>query len=153
MIFSEEYVFCTEPKIHTTLHIRWFLFFSILSFFFRRESRSLKMEIIKQTYLAAKIKEELRELKRNKQHNANLRTQILVHDSYNIVETTPMSSPSSISWDVSSQGKEEKKCNWCQIPFNCFETRKKRLKHIRNCKKSVSQSFEYNSTNGTFFSS
>ena len=96
MIFSEEYVFCTEPTIHTTLHIRRFLFFSILSFFFRRESRSLKMEIIKQTYLAAKIKEELRELKRNKQHNANLRTQILVHDSFNIVETTPMSSPSSL---------------------------------------------------------
>ena len=46
------------------------------------------MEIIKQTYLAANIKEELRELKRNKQHNANLRTQILVHDSFNIVETT-----------------------------------------------------------------
>ena len=45
------------------------------------------MEIIKQTYLAANIKEELRELKRNKQHNANLRTQILVHDSFNIVET------------------------------------------------------------------
>ena len=104
------------------------LIFSILSFFFRRESRSLKMEIIKQTYLAANIKEELRELKRNKQHNANLRTQILVHDSFNIVETTPTSSPSSISWDVSSQGKVEKKCNWCQIPFNCFETRKKRLK-------------------------
>ena len=99
-----------------------------------------------------KIKEELRMLKRNKQHNAILRIQILVHDSFNIVETTPMSSPSSISWDVSPQGKEEKKCNWCQIPFNYFETRKrKRLKHIRNCKKSVSQSFEYNSTNGTFF--
>ena len=139
MIFSEEYFFCTEPKIHTTLHIRWFLFFSILSFFFRRESRSLKMEIIKQTYLAANIKEELRELKRNKQHNANLRTQILVHDSFNIVETTPMSSPSSISWDVSSKEIEEKKCNWCQIPLNCFETRKKRLKHIRNCKKSKGQ--------------
>ena len=123
----------------------------ILSFFFRRESRSLKMEIIKQTYLAANIKEELRELKRNKQHNANLRTQILVHDSFNIVETTPTSSLSSISWDVSFPGIEEKKCNWCQIPFNCFETRKKRLKHISNCKKSVSQSFEYNSTNGTFF--
>ena len=97
------------------------------------------MEIIKQTYLAAKIKEELRELKRNKQHNANLRTQILVHDSFNIVETTPMSSPSSISWDVSSQGKEEKKCNWCQIPFNCFETQRKRLERIRNCKKSKGQ--------------
>ena len=132
--------------------LRRFLFFPILSFFFRRESRSLTMEIIKQTYLAAKIKEELRELKRNKQHNANIRTQILVHDSLNIVETTPMSSPSSTSWDVSFPGIEEKKCNWCQIPFNCFETRKrKRLKHIRNCKKSVSQSFEYNSTNGTFF--
>ena len=84
-----------------------------------------------------KIKEELRELKGNKKHNANLRTQILVHDSFNIVETTPMSSPSSISWDVSSQEIEEKKCNWCKIPFNCFETRKKRLKHIRNCKKSM----------------
>ena len=118
--------------------LRRFLFFPILSFFFRRESRSLTMEIIKQTYLAAKIKEELRELKRNKQHNANLRTQILVHDSFNIVETTPTSSPSSISWDVSFQEIEEKKCNWCQIPLNCFETRKKRLKHISNCKKSVS---------------
>ena len=96
------------------------------------------MEIIKQTYLAANIKEELRELRRKKQHNANLRTQILVHDSFNIVETTPMSSPSSISWDVSFQEIEEKKCNWCQIPLNCFETRKKRLKHISNCKKSVS---------------
>ena len=41
-----------------------------------------------------KIKEELRMLKRNKQHNAILRIQILVHDSFNIVETTPMSSPS-----------------------------------------------------------
>ena len=111
----------------------------ILSFFFRRESRSLTMEIIKQTYLAANIKEELRELKRNKQHNANLRTQILVHDSFNIVETTPMSSPSSISWDVSPQGKEEKKCNWCQIPFNCFETQRKRLERIRNCNKSRGQ--------------
>ena len=96
------------------------------------------MEIIKQTYLAANIKEELRELKRNIQDDANLLTQILVHDSFNIVETTPMSSPSSISWDVSFPGIEEKKCNWCQIPFNCFETRKKQLKHIRNCKKSVS---------------
>ena len=98
------------------------------------------MEIIKQTYLAANIKEELRELKRNKQDDANLRTQILVHDSFNIVETTPMSSPSSFCGGIeTSQGKEGKKCNWCQIPFNCFETRKKRLKHIRNCKKSKGQ--------------
>ena len=136
MIFGERYEFFLQTHNSFKGCKIQYIFFHV--FFLRRENRSLKMEIIKQTYLAANIKEELRELKRNKQHNANLRTQILVHDSFNIVETTPMSSPSSISWDISSQEIEEKKCNWCKIPFNCFETRKKRLKHISNCKKSVS---------------
>ena len=72
MIFGEEYVFGTKLTIHTALHIEQFSFFSIHFFFFRREGRSLKMELIKQTYLAAKAKGELSELKRNKQHRANL---------------------------------------------------------------------------------
>ena len=122
MIFSEEYFFCTEPKIHTTLHIRLFLFFSILSFFFRRESRSLKMEIIKQSFLAAKVKEEVRELKRGQQHRANLQTQASVHDSSEVIEATPMSSPISFGEDVETPPPppevQEKKCNWCHIPFN-----------------------------------
>ena len=122
--------------------LRRFLFFPILSFFFRRESRSLKMEIIKQFLLAAKVKEELRELKRSRQHRANLQTQASVHDSSEVIEATPMSSPISFGEDVETPPPpevQEKKCNWCHIPFNCFETRKKRLKHIRNCKKSKGQ--------------
>ena len=118
--------------------LRRFLFFPILSFFFRHESRSLTMEIIKQTYLAANIKEELRELKRNQQHRANLRTPF--HDSLNIVETTPMSSPTSLFGEIELfQEIEGKKRKWCQIPFNCFEKQKNRLKDIRNCKKSKGQ--------------
>ena len=142
MIFGEEYVFfCTKPTIHTSLYITNFHFFSIHFFFIRRESRSLKMEIIRQTYPATKAEGELSELKRNEQHRANLRTQI----SINVMETTPMSSPSSFCGGIeTSQGKEGKKCNWCQIdlgliPFNCFETQRKRLECIRNCKKSRGQ--------------
>ena len=124
MIFGEEYVFLHQThNSHFTVH-KQFSFFSIHFFI-----RSLKMEIIRQTYLAAKAEGELSELKRNEQHRANLRTPI----SINVVETTPMSSPYSFCGGVeTSQGKEGKKCNWCQIPFNCFETRKKWLKHIRN---------------------
>ena len=95
----------------------------------------MKMELTKHSYLAAKAKGELSELKRNEQHRANLRTQI----SINVVETTPMSSPPSFCGGIeTSPGKEGKKCNWCQIPFNCFETQK-RLERIRNCKKSKGQ--------------
>ena len=100
------------------------------------------MEIIKQSFLAAKVKEELRELKRGQQHRANLQTQASVHDSSEVIEATPMSSPISFGEDVETPPPpevQEKKCNWCHIPFNCFETRKKRLKHIRNCKKSKGQ--------------
>ena len=112
------------------------------AFFLRRENRSLKMEVIKQTFLAAKAKEELRKLKRNQQHSAKLQTQTSLHDSSRIMDTTPMSSPISFGGDVETPTPpevQEKKCNWCHIPFNCFETRKKRLKHIRNCKKSKGQ--------------
>ena len=128
--------FCTKPTIHTSLYINNFHFFSIHFFFIRRESRSVKMEIIRQTNLAAKAEGELSELKRNEQHRANLRTQI----SINVVETTPMSSPYSFCGGVeTSQNKEGKKCNWCQIPFNCFETQRKRLERIHNCNKSRGQ--------------
>ena len=58
------------------------------------------MEIIKQSFLAAKVKEELRELKRGQQHRANLQTQASVHDSSKIIEATPMSSPISFGEDV-----------------------------------------------------
>ena len=93
--------------------------------------------MIKQSFLAAKVKEELRELKRGQQHRANLQTQASVHDSSKIMENTPMLSPISFGRDVEKSPElQEKKCNWCHIPFNCFETRKKRLKHIRNCKSS-----------------
>ena len=89
MIFGEEYVFLHQThNSHFTVH-KQFSFFSIHFLFIRRESRSLKMEIIRQTYLAAKAEGELSELKRKEQHRANLRTQI----SINVVETTPMSSP------------------------------------------------------------
>ena len=101
------------------------------------------MEIIKQSFLAAKVKEELRELKRSRQHRANLQTQASVHDSSEVIEATPMSSPISFGEDVETSPPppevQEKKCNWCHIPFNCFQTRKKRLKNIRNCKKSKGQ--------------
>ena len=103
------------------------------------------MEIIKQSFLAAKVKEELRELKRSQQQRVNLQTQASVHDSSKIIEATPMSSPISFGEDVETSPPppppemQEKKCYWCYIPFNCFETRKKRLKHIRNCKKSKGQ--------------
>ena len=86
------------------------------------------MEIIKQSFLAAKVKEELRELKRGQQHRANLQTQASVHDSSKIIEATPMSSPISFAGDVETSPPppppemQEKKCNWCHIPFNCFET-------------------------------
>ena len=115
-----------------------YIFFHV--FFLRRENRSLKMEIIKQTFLAAKAKEDLRKLKRNQENRANLQTQAF-HEPSKIMDTTPMSSPISFAGDVETSLPEiqEKKCNWCQIPFNCFETRKKRLKHIRNCKKSKGQ--------------
>ena len=107
-------------------------------FFRRRENRSFKMEMIKQSFLAAKVKEELRELKRNQQHRANIQTQASVHDSAEVMEATPMSSSISFGGDVETSQSEmqEKNCNWCHTPFNCFQTRKKRLKHIRNCKKS-----------------
>ena len=42
--------------------------------------------MIKQSFLAAKVKEELRELKRNQQHRANLQTQASIHDSSKIIE-------------------------------------------------------------------
>ena len=45
----------------------------------------MKMKLIKHTYLAAKAKGELSELKRNEQHRASLPTQI----SINAVEATP----------------------------------------------------------------
>ena len=99
------------------------------------------MEIIKQTFLAAKAKEDLRKLKRNQENRANLQTQAFQEPS-KIMDTTPMSSPISFGGDVETPPPpevQEKKCNWCHIPFNCFETRKKRLKHIRNCKKSKGQ--------------
>ena len=84
IIFGEEYFFCTHPTIHTA-HIKQFSFFSTHFFFFRCESRFLKMKLIKHTYLAAKAKGELSELKRNEQHRASLPTQI----SINAVEATP----------------------------------------------------------------
>ena len=118
-----------------------YIFFHV--FFLRRENRSLKMEIIKQTFLAAKAKEDLRKLKRNQENRANLQTQAF-HEPSKIMDT-PMSSPISFAGDVETPPPppppelQEKKCNWCHIPFNCFETRKKRLKHIRNCKKSKGQ--------------
>ena len=115
-----------------------YIFFHV--FFLRRENRSLKMEVIKQTFLAAKAKEDLSKLKRNQENRANLQTQAF-HEPSKIMDTTPMSSPISFGGDVETSQSEvqEKKCNWCHIPFNCFETRKKRLKHIRNCKKSKGQ--------------
>ena len=58
------------------------------------------MDVIKQTFLAAKVKEELRELKRSRQHRANLQTQASVHDSSKIIEATPMSSPILFGEDV-----------------------------------------------------
>ena len=148
MIFGEQYNLFSPN--HNSFRVQVHLFHA---FFLRCENRSLKSEMIKQSHLAAKIKEELFELKSNEQHKSNLRTQILVHDSFNILETTPMPSSTSFCGEIErSQEREEKKCNWCQIPFNCFDTRNKLLKHIRNCKsQSVSQSFGYNSTNGTFF--
>ena len=132
MIFGEQYNLFSPN--HNSFRVQVHLFHA---FFLRCENRSMKSEMIKQSHLAAKIKEELFELKSNEQHKSNLRTQILVHDSFNILETTPMPSSTSFCGEIErSQEREEKKCNWCQIPFNCFDTRKKRLKHIRNCKKS-----------------
>ena len=75
-----------------------YMFFYV--FFLRRENRSLKIEVIKQTFLAAKAKEDLRKLKRSQQHRANLQTQASVHDSSKIMEATPMSSPISFGEDV-----------------------------------------------------
>ena len=87
------------------------------------------MEMIKQSFLAAKVKEELRELKRSQQHRANLQTQASVHDSSKIIEATPMSSPISFGGDGEPSPPppemQEKKCNWCHIPFDCFEARRK----------------------------
>ena len=100
------------------------------------------MKIIKQSFLAAKVKEELRELKRSQQHRSNIQTQVSLHDSSKIIEATPMSPPISFGEDVETSPPpemQEKKGNWCHIPFNCFVTRKKRLKNIRNCKKSKGQ--------------
>ena len=135
MISGKEFVFAPNPQFTLRCTFNDYHFFSIHFFFIGRESRSLKMEIIRQTYLAAVAEGELSELKRNEQHRANLRT----HISSNVVETTPMSSPYSFCGGVeTSQNKEGKKCNWCQIPFNCFETQK-RLERIRNCKKSKGQ--------------
>ena len=124
IFFRQTTIYC---KSSCTVHL-------FHAFFLRCENRSMKSEMIKQSHLAAKIKEELFELKSNQQHKSNLRTQILVHDSFNILKTTPMPSPTSFS-----QEREERKCNWCQIPFNCFDTRNKRLKHVRNCNKSRGQ--------------
>ena len=79
------------------------------------------MEMIKQSFLAAKVKEEPRELKRSQQHRANMQTQASVHDSSEVIEATPMSSPISFGEDVETPPPpevQEKKCNWCHIPFN-----------------------------------
>ena len=57
------------------------------------------MEIIRQTYLAAVAEGELSELKRNEQHRANVRTQI----SSNVVEITPISSPSSFCGGIETR--------------------------------------------------
>ena len=65
------------------------------------------MEIIKQSFLAAKVKEELRELKRGQQHRANLQTQASVHDSSEVIEATPMSSPISFGEDVETSPPPE----------------------------------------------
>ena len=58
------------------------------------------MEMIKQSFLAAKVKEEPRELKRSQQHRANIQTQASVHDSSEVIEAMPMSSPISFGEDV-----------------------------------------------------
>ena len=81
------------------------------------------MEMIKQSFLAAKVKEEPRELKRSQQHRANIQTQASIHDSSKIIEATPMSSPISFGEDVETPPPpevQEKKCNWCRIPFTAL---------------------------------
>ena len=139
MIFGERYEFFLQTHNSFKGCKIQYIFFHV--FFLRRENRSLKMEIIKQTFRAAKAKEDLRKLKRNQENRANLQTQAF-HEPSKIMDTTPMSSPISFGGDVETPPPpevQEKKCNWCHIPFNCFGTRKKRLKHIRNCKKSKGQ--------------
>ena len=142
MIFGERYDFFHQTHNSFKGCKIQYMFFDV--FFLRSENRSLKIEVIKQTFLAAKAKEDLRKLKRSQQHRAKLQTQTSLHDSSKIMEVTPILSPISIGGDVEippspAPELQEKKCNWCHIPFNCFDTRKKRLKHIRNCKKSKGQ--------------
>ena len=138
MIFGERYEFFLQTHNSFKGCKIQYMFFD--AFFLRRENRSLKMEVIKQTFLAAKAKEDLRKLKRNQEKRANLQTQAF-HEPSKIMDTTAKSSPISFGEDIETPPPElqEKKCNWCHIPFNCFETRKKRLKNIRNCKKSKGQ--------------
>ena len=81
------------PNPQFTLHctLNDFDFFQFISFFSGLKADLWKWNKSSRPTLQPKQRGELSELKRNKQHRANLRTQI----SINVVETTPMTSPSS----------------------------------------------------------
>ena len=119
----------------------WCCFWYYLS---RIENKTLKVENMRLHNIAIQAKNDMKTLRKSQQQQRFVgHSQPVQHESNESLELTPMPTPMpSPSWSEEIIQRptlfesKNKKCSHCGLSFDNFVHRRKRLKHIRNCKRS-----------------
>ena len=113
----------------------------------RIENKTLKAQNMRLHNIAIQAKNDMKTLRKSSEQPRFVQhSQAVQHESDESLELTPMlstptPSPSSSSWQEENIQQptllqSSKKCFHCGLSFDHFDTRRNRLKHIRNCKRS-----------------